>query len=1107
MERGFVFYDPSGKRWTRVRRVLNVAGMAAAALIALLAISFVTSPQLPGLGLGSVAHVGNRAEVPVIIAGQKAALNHPFRSQKVKYVKSASPVIHYHAAANIRDDQPLVFGYYVNWDPASMVSLRLNISRLTHLVPEWLVLRNAQGDLSDESDPTVIRIARDARLPILAVVTNYRNGWQSGDLHAVIIHPDRRADLIENIYNNLVEHKFAGVNIDLEQLPRRDRAEFVRFMEELKARLGSAGFLVTEAVPIDDPAYDLKQLGQINDYIVPMVYDEHYQSSSPGPVASEAWFYEKIQKLAKALPRQKTVVGIGNYGYDWIIGSRGGAEVSFGDVMAAAQQNQAKIEWDKDQENPVLRYSRDGRQHEVWFLDAVTALNQAADVAEAGFRGLALWRLGAEDPGLWTVLARHQWPDDSFEPWLLNPLKAEKSVGRYGDGDILRIAETPHDGRRNVWRDRDGDYDETYETYPSYWVIEAFGDPRVAGRKMIALTFDDGPDPRYTPKILDILKQKHAPAAFFVVGVNAEENPGLIQREYAEGHLIGNHTYSHPNIAVLSDEAAARQLSMTQRLIEHITGHATTLFRPPYNADSEPQTPAEIVPIWRAQNRGYVTVGERIDPRDWQKGVTADDIVNEVLNEKDNGHIVLLHDAGGDRSATVEALPRIIDALRAQGYEFAPLTTLMGNSRASVMPVPPAEELRWATFEGKALDAKGAFKIAIGTVFLWAIFVTAARSLLFGSLAVAQKLRARKRVFNDRFHPPVSVIIAAYNEEKVIVRTVESILQNGYDDLEIVVVDDGSKDATYSVLAAAFENEPRVRICTQPNRGKAAALNHAITQARNSILVAVDADTIFRKGAIGCLVRHFDDPHVGAVSGNARVGNRRNWIARFQSIEYICGFNLDRRALDLLNAITVVPGAVGAWRKELVQRLGGFPHDTLAEDTDLTLTIRRAGYEIRYEEKAVAYTEAPETTQALAKQRFRWAFGTLQAAWKHREATFDPRCGFLGFVAMPSIWIFQVLLAAISPFAEIAMVLALFAGNWRMVLLYYLGFFLLEALTAALAYSLEGDSPRDLILLVFQRIYFRALMQYVLVKSLAFALKGRLVSWGKLERTASVQEA
>ena len=214
-------------------------------------------------------------------------------------------------------------------------------------------------------------------------------------------------------------------------------------------------------------------------------------------------------------------------------------------------------------------------------------------------------------------------------------------------------------------------------------------------------------------------------------------------------------------------------------------------------------------------------------------------------------------------------------------------------------------------------------------------------------------------------------------------------------------------------------------ILTQPNGGKSAALNNAILHAKHEILIAVDADTIFRTGTIQSLVRHFSDPKIGAVSGNARVGNRKRWITRFQSIEYIYGFNLDRRALDLLNAITVVPGAVGAWRKKLILDLGGFGHDTLAEDTDLTLAIRRLGYRIRYEQDAIAYTEAPEDTKGLAKQRFRWAFGTLQAAWKHRDAMFVPRYGTLGFVALPSIWLFQVLLSALSPFADIYLIISL----------------------------------------------------------------------------------
>jgi len=1113
--RSFVFHDPSGKRWRRFRRSLQTGAIFFGILLVLFVLSMAINPQIPALGLPPVEHIPDLREVPAIIRGERPMRNVPFKLRRaardIKYVRSASPVLHPKTAARVATNSPIVFGFYVNWDQGSMVSLRMHISHLTHLVPEWLILRNAQGDLDDQSDPTVIAIAAQARLPILVLVTNYRDGWQAGDIRKILHNADARADLIDNIYNNLAEHRFAGVNIDFEELTPRDRDPFVAFMRQLRAKLQPAGLLLTESVPIEDSAYDLKQLAQVNDYLVPMVYDEHYQSGEPGPIASQTWFQRQIDHLSRIAPPSKLVIGIGNYGYDWTIGGTGSAETKFGEIMSQAASNHSAIEWDAGMANPVHRYQAGGQQHEVWFLDAVTALNQARGVSDGGFRGVALWRLGAEDPDLWNVLQPSAWPAAGYDPQQLSVLTAEKSVNEYGDGDVLRIVQTPHDGSRKVWRDDAGRYAEQYGQLPSYYVIESSGGAHAKGPagKVLCLTFDDGPDPRYTPAILDILRSRGVRATFFVIGANADQNIGLVKREYAEGHDIGNHTYTHPNIALVSEERAALELSTTQRIVENALGVSTVLFRPPYNADSQPQTPEEILPVLRAQKAGYVTVGERIDPRDWVKGVSADGIVSEIRTElqsaEDPGHVILLHDAGGDRSATVAALPRILEGLQAQGYRFVPLSELLGQTRAQLMPAPSGVEMRWAHIEGSAFDSQGAFKKIIGMLFLWAIYLTLARSLFYGVLALVQKWRARHACFDDGCRPPVSVIVAAYNEEKVIVRTVVSILRNGYDDLELVIVDDGSQDATLEALRQNFGDCSNVRILSQPNGGKSSALNNAIAHARHEILIALDADTIFRAGTIGKLVRHFANSQVGAVSGNARVGNRNSWITRFQSIEYIYGFNLDRRALDLLNAITVVPGAVGAWRKDLIVNLGGFGDDTLAEDTDLTLMIRRAGYHIRYEEEGVAFTEAPEDTRGLAKQRFRWAFGTLQAAWKHRDALFVPKYGSLGFVALPSIWIFQVLLSALSPFAELAMIVALFAGNWRIVLVFYLGFFVLEFLTGLLAYWLEGEKPWDLALLFFQRIYYRELMYYVVAKSLIYAVRGRVVGWGKLERRATVQ--
>ena len=653
----FVFHDPTGRRWIRFRRAFGIAGILAAVLITVFVLSLISNPQLPALGLPAVQHLANFGEVPIITKGEKAAKAVPYRVRKqVNYVRNGgNPVLHPRTAAQTREGQPLVFGFYVNWDEASKVSLRLNLSRLTHLVPEWLTLQNGRGDVDDQTDDQVVQIARDAKLPIVVEINNYRDGWQAGDLHRMLNSVAARANLIDNIYSNIVEHRFAGVNIDFEQLQPRDRERLTSFMEDLRAKLAPAGYLLTEDVPTDDDdSYDLKRLGQINDYIVPMVYDEHYQSSTVGPIASENWFSDQLDNLLKQLPPAKTVIGFGNYGYDWVIGStKGGVEVSYGDVISAAAANKTGIAWDANAKNPVLRYTNGNVRHEIWFLDAVTALNHVEDVAGDGFRGVALWRLGAEDPGVWTMFTPHSWPDLNFNPVTLFRLTAQKSVQHYGAGEVLRIADWPHDGSRNVWKDKDDNYNEQYQKLPSYYVVEHTGG---GAAKQVSITFDDGPS-EYTDRILDVLKQKQVSATFFVIGENVEQFPSQIKREYAEGHNIGNHTYSHPNIAGESNESTQLELSTTLRLIEHAIGHGTMLFRPPYNADSEPQTPAEIVPIDRAQSHGYVTIGEKIDPRDWEKDTTAPKILAQVLEQKDDGHLILLHDGGGDRSATLAALP------------------------------------------------------------------------------------------------------------------------------------------------------------------------------------------------------------------------------------------------------------------------------------------------------------------------------------------------------------------------------------------------------------------------------------------------------------------
>jgi cellulose synthase/poly-beta-1,6-N-acetylglucosamine synthase-like glycosyltransferase/spore germination protein YaaH/peptidoglycan/xylan/chitin deacetylase (PgdA/CDA1 family) len=1099
-----VFYDASGRRRRHFRTA--VIGVMLALLIAAVffLVSLRTDPKFPALLLPPAERLADFSEVPEITRGETLDKNTPYRAEDDEAYPDVKPGQVRLATGN-QSAPPLVFGFYVNWDPTSLGSLSTNIGHLTHLVPEWLYLQNGAGDVAEETDENVIRLAKGAHVPILVLVTNYRNGWKPGELHEVLRRPRVRHRLESNIRDRVVAHDFAGVNINFEGVQSKDRNLLTTFIQELRSLLHSQGLLLTEDVPTDDDgtAYDLKRLAELNDYIVPMVYDQHFQSGRPGPIAAQRWFTYKLSEALAMLPPAKTVIGIGNYGYDWIIGSRGGVEVRFGDVMSAAIAANAPIQWDRVAHNPVLRYERAGLRHEVWYLDGVTALNELQAVSHQGVRGAALWRLGSEDPGFWKVLAHGVWASEDYQPEQLTQLDAQQSVLKYGRGEFIRLADIPRVGHREVWRATKG-YSEQYQSYPSSYILDSHG---YTGDNRIALTFDDGPDSTFTPQVLDILNAKRVPAAFFVIGSHVEDSVGLLKRMYAEGHTIGNHTYSHPNRNSTSDTRTRLELSLTQRLIEYALARSSTLFRPPYKADGAIRTLADLAPLKRAQGDGYIMVGAEIDPRDWETRSSAQ-IAQAVLRDKDLGNIIVLHDGGGDRSATVAALPRIIDTLRAQGYRFVGVGDLLGKTRDELMPVPPPHELRWAKIEGSLLVGKSKLRALIGVLLTVAICLALIRTLVYGVLSILQKRRASGWRFDPRFAPPVSLIIAAYDEEKVIAQSIRSILDNGYKaQFEVIAVDDGSHDATLEVLRKTFSDETRVRILTQPNGGKATALNRAIANAQNEVLIALDADTILAQGTMAKLVRHFADPRVAAVSGNVRVGNEGKWITRFQSLEYICGFNLDRRALDFLNAVSVIPGAAGAWRKSVVLQCGGFSNDTVAEDTDLTLAIRRKGFILRYDEEAKAYTKVPETIGDLVRQRLRWAFGTLQAAWKHRDATFDPKYGTMAFVTLPSIWLYQVMFSAVSPIAEVAILVAILEGNGKTILVYYLAFLLLELLVGILAYSLENDTSWNLGLLPFQRVFYPHLMLYVISKSIASAIAGKLQGWGKASRGATVQEA
>jgi cellulose synthase/poly-beta-1,6-N-acetylglucosamine synthase-like glycosyltransferase/peptidoglycan/xylan/chitin deacetylase (PgdA/CDA1 family) len=710
-----------------------------------------------------------------------------------------------------------------------------------------------------------------------------------------------------------------------------------------------------------------------------------------------------------------------------------------------------------------------------------------------------------------------------------------------GEGDIMRVTGLPKPGKRTVTIDADEKdprkkliVDEHMDVYPRTYTVEYYG----YHPNQVAISFDDGPDPKWTPRILDILKQKGVKGTFFLIGAEAAENIGLMQRIAREGNEIGNHTYTHPDISEISQQQTDLQIKLTERLFASKLNVQPLYFRPPYDIDEEPETDDQAAPIVPIQNEGYIVIGSKIDTNDWNEHPrkSPQEIAQSVLDflqlmktkPQFRGSVILMHDGGGDRSVTVAALPVLIDTLRAHGYTIVPVSALMGKTTADVMPKLTFRQFLRAMPDSVAFSGVQIVGRFIVYVFFVGDILMGARLLLIGVLAIIDRLRKPHAKASPGFNPRVAVLIPAFNEELVIVRTIRSVLNSDYKNLHIIVIDDGSPDRTAEVAREAYAAEiaaGRVQVLSKPNGGKAAALNFALDRLTEEIYVGIDADTVIATDAISKLIPHFEDPRIGAMAGNAKVGNRVNLWTRWQALEYITSQNFERRALDLFHVVTVVPGAIGAWRTAPVKAAGGYPINTVAEDADLTMNLLEQGFRVDYEDRSLAFTEAPIDAKGLMRQRFRWSFGTLQAVWKHRAAFVRNKA--MGLFALPNILIFQMFLPLVSPFIDMMFLygvanyfidrhyhpLSASTASLDKLLVFFLGFLIIDFATSSVAFSLERRHPANkgdgwlLFHIWLQRFAYRQVFSIVLFKTLKRAIDGKPFNWDKIQRTAKMSKA
>ncbi|MFD9727556.1 bifunctional polysaccharide deacetylase/glycosyltransferase family 2 protein [Streptomyces sp. NPDC059072] len=624
---------------------------------------------------------------------------------------------------------------------------------------------------------------------------------------------------------------------------------------------------------------------------------------------------------------------------------------------------------------------------------------------------------------------------------------------------------------------------------------------RVAGPgpRTIALTFDDGPDPVWTPKVLDVLRRNQVHATFFTVGTQVAAHPELARRIVEDGHQIGVHTFTHTDLGAASAWRRSLELRESQLAVAGAAGVTTPLLRPPYSSTNEALSDADWDTVVQAGQEGYLTVLSTQDSEDWRRPGIARIIANSTPKGTD-GQVLLMHDAGGDRSQTVAALEQLLPDLKKAGFRFTTVSDAVGLP-SPVKPASTADEWQGLALVN-ALRASDGLLDLLGWL-LWAAGAISVLRAVAVFVAARRHVRMRRRPWGRPVTEPVSVIVPAYNESAGIEAAVRSLLAQDHQ-VEVIVVDDGSTDGTADIVEAL--NLRGVRVIRQQNAGKPAALNTGIAEASCSLVVMVDGDTVFEPDAVRMIVQPFANRRVGAVSGNAKVVNRGGLLGRWQHIEYVVGFNLDRRLFDLAECMPTVPGAVGAFRREALLRVGGLSDITLAEDTDLTMALCRDGWRVVYEERAIAWTEAPATLGALWKQRYRWCYGTLQAMWKHCGAlTQRGQAGKLGRRGLLYLLMFQVLLPLLAPVVDVFAVFGLvFLDPFRIIGL-WCAFLVLQTLMALYAFRLDGERPGPLWSLPLQQFVYRQLMYLVVIQSVFTAIAGSRLHWQRMERYGSLQ--
>jgi peptidoglycan-N-acetylglucosamine deacetylase len=392
----------------------------------------------------------------------------------------------------------------------------------------------------------------------------------------------------------------------------------------------------------------------------------------------------------------------------------------------------------------------------------------------------------------------------------------------------------------------------------------------------------------------------------------------------------------------------------------------------------------------------------------------------------------------------------------------------------------------------------------ITTISLCLLVLLGFKILFFVTFSIIHHRKNQKqKVSNPPFQnycPLVSIIVPCYNEAVTLENCVKGLLNQSYKNIEILIVNDGSTDNTEEVAKNLSLMDDRIKLFNKTNGGKAGALNYGIDKSRGSVIVSMDADSIFLENTVERLVYSFTDDRIGGVSGNVKVGNRKSFIGRQQAIEYITGLNLQRRTFAQLGCPQVISGAIGAFRREALIEIGGYSEDTIVEDMDITISLIKAGYSVEFNGDAIAYTEAPESIRSFYKQRLRWTFGGFQVLKKHSNMLFNHKYGTMGMIGLPYFLLFPWMDVIISILFILAIINAIVMQSFIALLIFFAGMAIIQGILLYLALSMDKESKAFLLLSGWDSLWYNHLIGFITLAAGIKFLFRKNISWNKLDR-------